>query len=79
MTHEDDWDEGDLGRNPDFVVLADPSVENALDEALGLKSITVRIPKQDFEVVERKAKEEGITPQALTKRLITAFVFENSK
>lgn len=40
------WEERALGATEAFVEVADQSHEAALDEALGLQSISIRLPKQ---------------------------------
>ena len=42
----DAWDTGELGRDAQFVAVADASHDAALDEALGLQSISIRLPKE---------------------------------
>lgn len=42
----DAWEDGKLGRDKKFVKVADASEEDAVDEALGLKLISIRLPKK---------------------------------
>ncbi len=39
------WDDRTLGAEPEFVRVADSSHERALDDALELQSISIRLPK----------------------------------
>lgn len=66
---EPDYDT--VGINPDTAVPASPEVSKAIDEALGLEEITIRLDKGTFQRLEAKAKEKGIITKALIRNILT--------
>lgn len=68
------WDEGTLGRDEQFVGVADASHEAALDEALGLQSISIRLPKQLISQYKLIAQYHNVGYQPLMRDVMARFV-----
>lgn len=68
------WDEGELGRDEEFVARADESHEAALDEALELQSISIRLPKQMIRQYKMIAAFHGVGYQPLMRDVLARFV-----
>lgn len=68
------WDEGELGRDEKFVARADASHEAALDEALELQSISIRLPKQLIRHYKMIATYHGVGYQPLMRDVMARFV-----
>ncbi|GER17765.1 hypothetical protein [Variovorax boronicumulans] len=68
------WDEGALGRDAQYVAVADPSQEAALDEALELQSISIRLPKQLINQYKLIAQYHGVGYQPLMRDVMARFV-----
>ena len=68
------WEDGLLGRDEDYVVVADQSYENALDEALGLQAISIRLPRQLIDQYKLIAHFHGVGYQPLMRDVLTRFV-----
>ncbi len=72
------WESGALGRDENFVrrVTLD---EDALDEAVGLKSISIRMPAGLIDDLKDIAKINGLGYQPLMKQVLTRFVEAEKK
>lgn len=68
------WEDGLLGRDEKFVVVADASHEATLDEALGLQAISIRLPRQLIEHYKLIAHFHGVGYQPLMRDVLTRFV-----
>jgi hypothetical protein len=68
------WEDGVLGRDEQFVVVADASHEAALDEALGLQAISIRLPRQLIEHFKLIAQFHGVGYQPLMRDVLARFV-----
>lgn len=67
------WESGKLGRSEENVVVADSSIEDALDEAVGLKSISIRLQKNLIKDLKLIAKHHGIGYQPLIRDALNRF------
>ena len=63
----DAWDTGELGRDVQYVAVADASHDAALDEALGLQSISIRLPKELISQYKLIAHFHGVGYQPLMR------------
>lgn len=68
------WEDGLLGRDEKYVAVADASHEAALDEALGLRAISIRLPKQLIEHYKLIAHFHGVGYQPLMRDVLARFV-----
>jgi predicted DNA binding CopG/RHH family protein len=68
------WEEGKLGRDKKHAEKADAAAEKALDEALGMQMISIRLQKKLIEDLKIIAKHNGIGYQPLIRQLLTRFV-----
>ncbi|MEE3208396.1 MAG: hypothetical protein VX245_00365, partial [Pseudomonadota bacterium] len=72
------WESGELGRDEKFVsrVEIDASL---LDEAAGLKSISVRMPTSLIEDLKNIGQIHGLGYQPLMKQILSRFVEAEKK
>ena len=70
----DAWDTGELGRDEQHVAVADASHDAALDEALGLQSISIRLPKELINQYKLIAHFHGVGYQPLMRDVMQRFV-----
>jgi predicted DNA binding CopG/RHH family protein len=70
----DAWDDGALGRDEAHVERADGSHEAALDEALEMRSISIRLPKQLIKQYKLIANYHGVGYQPLMRDVMARFV-----
>jgi predicted DNA binding CopG/RHH family protein len=73
------WEEGKLGRDKKSVEKADAEVEKALDEALGMQMISIRLPKKMIDDLKTIAKHHGLGYQPLIRHLLRKFVVAEFK
>lgn len=73
------WEEGKLGRDKKYAKKADATVEAALDEAIGMQMISIRLQKKLIENLKMIAKHHGIGYQPLIRQLLTRFVMAEFK
>lgn len=76
FTSESAWDKGELGRDEDFVevVRESPEMTKALDDALELQLISVRLQKSLIDGLKLIAKANGIGYQPLMRQVLNRFV-----
>lgn len=70
----DAWDTGELGRDQQYVAVADASHDAALDEAMGLQSISIRLPKELISQYKLIAHFHGVGYQPLMRDVMQRFV-----
>ena len=70
----DAWDTGELGRDEQYATVADASHDAALDEALGLQSISIRLPKELISQYKLIAHFHGVGYQPLMRDVMQRFV-----
>lgn len=68
------WENGELGRDEQFVVVADQSHEAALEEALELQPISIRLPKDLIRQYRLIADFHGVGYQPLMRDVLHRFV-----
>jgi len=72
------WENGELGRDEKFVSRVD--IDNSLlDEAVGLKSISVRMPTSLIEDLKDIGQIHGLGYQPLMKQILSRFVEAEKK
>lgn len=71
---ENAWDDGDLGREEQYVSRLNDSHEAALDEALEMQSISIRLPKQLVKQYKLIAAYHGVGYQPLMRDVMQRFV-----
>ena len=67
------WENGELGENASSAKLASAETSQAINDALGLQMISIRLPKsviEDFKVI---AQIEGVGYQPLMRIALTRF------
>ncbi|MBC7657316.1 MAG: hypothetical protein H7147_09110 [Frankiaceae bacterium] len=67
------WDSGALGRSDEHVVVAPADVEAALDDALCLQPISVRLQQSLIDDLKLIAKYHGIGYQPLMRNALNRF------
>ena len=70
----DPWEDRHLGAQADFVAIADTRHENALNEALELQSISIRLPVELIKNYKLIAGFHGIGYQPLMRDILHRFV-----
>src|SRR5258708_4744559 len=73
------WESGALGRDEKHVKQADASAEVALDDAMEMQMISIRLQKKLIEDLKSIAKHNGIGYQPLIRQLLTRFVISEFK
>ena len=68
------WGDRTLGASMDHVAVAPAESADALDEALGLQSISIRLPKQMIEQYKLIAHFHGVGYQPLMRDVMARFV-----
>ena len=68
------WEERTLGASEGHVVVAGDEYLTALDDALGLQSISIRLPKQMIEQYKLIAHFHGVGYQPLMRDVMARFV-----
>ena len=67
------WDNGTLGRDEKFAVTASPEEEFALDNALDLKLISIRMPTELIKTLKVIAGVHGVGYQPLMRDVLGRF------
>ena len=75
----DAWESGELGRDGKFVKKASASQRAALQEALGLQMISVRLQKQLIEDLKFISTAHGIGYQPLIRDVLYRFAAAEKK
>jgi len=70
------WESGALGTNPATVRLAGKAHEDALDEALGMKAISIRMPISLIETYKLIAHHHGVGYQPLMRDILSRWAKE---
>lgn len=74
MSSDNAWDSRDLGASEEHVRKANKDREMALDDALGLQAISIRLQKSLIENLKRLANEDGIGYQPYIRQLLMRHV-----
>ena len=73
------WDSRELGADQASATVASAEHAVALDDALGLQSISIRLPRQLIETYKLIASHHGIGYQPLMRDILQRFVPEGLK
>lgn len=76
---DDAWEDGALGASVDHVAPASPEMEAAIDLALGMQSISIRLPKQLVDAYRLISAHHGIGYQPLMRDILQRWVKEGLK
>lgn len=68
------WDERTLGAEEQYVVRADKSHEQALDDAMEMQAISIRLPRQLIEHYKLIAHFHGVGYQPLMRDVMARWV-----
>ena len=68
------WEDGALGREAKYVARAAALEEQALDEALGLQPVSIRLPRQLIDQFKLIAHFHGVGYQPLMRDVLARFV-----
>lgn len=71
---KDVWDKRELGASEKHVRKASPNREKALDERLGLQTISIRLQKNLIDSLKRLAGEDGIGYQPYVRQVLMRHV-----
>ncbi len=72
-TLNEKWESGELGSDAKHVRRAAPEVEAAVDQALAMKLVTIRLPIPLIEMLKRIAEYHGIGYQPMVRDLLGRF------
>jgi len=84
MTHEPHtdtpcrWESGELGFSLEHARPVSRKHETAVDDALGLQLVQLRLPKPLLDDLELIAREQGLACHALIRRALARFVAAES-
>ncbi|MDX3986139.1 MAG: hypothetical protein QHC88_12885 [Achromobacter sp.] len=70
---DDAWENGELGNSLDNARVASPDAHAAVEEALSMQMISIRLPKAVIEDFKAIAAVEGIGYQPLMREALTRF------
>ena len=68
------WDNRELGASEEHVRKASPTREKALDERLGLQTISIRLQKSLIDNLKKLAEEDGIGYQPYVRQALMRYV-----
>lgn len=68
------WEDGRLGMDASQAVPVSKEIDRAVDEALGLQPISIRLQKDLLEDLKVIAKLNGLGYQPLIRQVLTRFV-----
>jgi predicted DNA binding CopG/RHH family protein len=75
----DDWENGKLGDDDQYVRRAGSEVSEAVDEAMALQMISIRLQKTLIENLKFIATAHGIGYQPLIRDILSRFVVHEKK
>lgn len=73
------WEDGTLGRDEAHVRVAPPEAEEAFDEAMGLQSISIRLPRTLIQTFKDLAQVHGVGYQPLMRDALDRFALAEMK
>lgn len=73
-TREEKWDNRDLGASEKHVRKTSPAREKAVDDRLGMQTISIRLQKSLIDDLKKLAEEDGIGYQPYVRQLLTRHV-----
>lgn len=68
------WDDGELGRDEEFIKIAEDIKQEAIDDSLELQMISIRLQKALIEDLKMIAKIHGLGYQPLIRQILSRFV-----
>jgi len=68
------WESGELGDSIPHARAVSTAHAAAVDEALGLQAVDIRLPKQLLDDLDLIASEQGLARPALIRRVLAQFV-----
>lgn len=75
LEHHPNWKESLIGRY-DSVGVASVEDEKAVDDALGLSTLTIRLDNDTIKAYEEKATQLGLIPKALMRAALESYIKE---
>jgi len=72
------WESGELGFSVEHARPVSPEHETAVDAALGLQLVPLRLPKTLLDELDLIARKEGLACQALIRRVLARFAATES-
>lgn len=76
---EEAWEKGDLGADANFVAVAENVDQSAIDAALELQPISIRLQKSLIDDFKLIAQLHGIGYQPLMRQVLTRFADSEKK
>ena len=73
------WEERELGSSAEYARVATPDHLGALNDALGMQSISIRLPKEMIEAYKLIATHHGVGYQPLMRDILQRFIPEGLK
>ena len=73
------WDTRELGASAEHVAVATPEHLAALSDALGMQSISIRLPKEMIDAYKLIAAHHGVGYQPLMRDILQRFIPEGLK
>ncbi len=73
------WENGTLGQSEAHARPVGAVIDAAIDDALGLQPITIRLQKTLVEELKTMAKESGLGYQPFVRQLLTKYVSEQRR
>lgn len=70
------WEKRELGASAEHVRASAPETNKAVDDALGLQLISIRLQADLIDELKRIAVEEGLGYQPLIRNVLTRYVKE---
>ncbi len=68
------WEEGPLGKDEAYVASAEPEVSVAVDEALDLELVQLRLDKKTLETIDQLAKGAGLIRVAMIREMLNIYI-----
>jgi hypothetical protein len=76
---EDRWDTGELGRDEKYARVADDVDDDAIDAALDLVPVSIRLQRSLIEDFKMIARQQGIGYQPLMRQILTRFAVAETR
>ena len=73
----DQWESRQLGASAKHAIASPPGENEAVDQALGLQAISIRLQSTLIDDLKEIAKETGLAYQPLIRMVLTTYVKEN--
>ena len=76
---DDAWDSGELGRDEEFAKVADDVDDAAIDVALELIPVSIRLQRSLIDDFKMIARQHGIGYQPLMRQVLTRFAVAETR